>query len=180
MTYHDAARPRDIHVIHQYEFTNEANRLAGIDLNLGSLTLVANDIGKVGRQLDTGEFYLLVDVAPITWQEWGVADALHTVKDKNLVANNTVSDGALATASAITTKPANAGYVQVFVNGNKVELADGGVTPGSCYFSNDGGATRRLIANIENGDTLHWVGSFASYQLETSDRIDFDYEEQEP
>ena len=57
MSYHHRIRPRDIHVVHNYEFTNAGNRLAGIDMNLGTVIFVADDIGKVGRQLDNDGFY---------------------------------------------------------------------------------------------------------------------------
>lgn len=177
MTYHHLARPRDIHVIHQYEFANTGNRLSGIDVNMGSLVLTADDIGKVGRQLDNDTFWLLVSVAPITWSPWGETQAKHTSQDKGIPALATTADGNPAMTPGISTIPVNAGYVQVFVNGKKVEVADGMVTPGDCYFSGDAGATRRLIANIQVGDTLHWVGSYAGYQLQTSDSIDLDYEE---
>jgi hypothetical protein len=177
MTYHDAARPRDIHVIHQFEFTNQGNMDSLIDLNMGSLSLTSNDIGKVARRLDTGNFYLLTNHSPVTWAQWGGAVGKHSGDDKKLVALVTSSDGDPAFTGAISKTPLNGGYVQVFVNGKKVALANGPSIPGDCYFSGDGGTTRRLIGAIVVGDTLHWVGSFAGYELETSDRIDLDYEE---
>lgn len=177
MTYHDAARPRDIHVIHQFEFDNAGNMASLIDHNMGALSLVAEDVGKVARRLDTLDFYLLVNHSPATWRGLGGGTVRHTGDDKKLPALVTASDGDQAFAGTITATPVNGGYVQVFVNGKKVALANGPSIPGDCYFSGDGGTSRRLIGNIVAGDTLHWVGSFAGYELEPSDRIDLDYEE---
>lgn len=177
MTYHRDIVPRDIHVIHQYEFDNAGNMASLIDHNLGSLSLTAADVGKVARRLDSGQFFLLVNHAPVTWQEWGSGGVKHSIEDKGLAALATVVDGDQAFAGALTKTPVNGGYVQPFVNGKKVSLAHGAVIPGDCYFSGDGGVTRRLVGDIVAGDTLHWVGSFAGYQLETTDRIDLDYEE---
>ena len=44
------------------------------------------------------------------------------------------------------------------------------------YFSNDGGTSARLIADIEAGDTLYWNGSIAGYELDATDDIDVGYE----
>ena len=107
----------------------------------------------------------------------GVGARWQTRNDKRLPALATAGDGDAALASAITKTPSADGYVQVFVNGHRVSVADGAVSPGACYFSGDGGSSRRLIKDIQAGDTLHWVGTVANYQLEVGDRIDLDYEE---
>lgn len=101
--------------------------------------------------------------------------AVPTEDDKDLVANVTVADDDLATNSTISNDPAYGGYVSVFVNGKKSSVGDGAKDK-DCYFSNDGGLTARAITAIESGDTLHWVGSIAGYQLDTNDRIDLDYD----
>ena len=106
--------------------------------------------------------------------------AFQTKSDKRLPAVLTAGDGDAALASAISHTPAADGYVQVYINGHRVSVADGVVSPGSCYFSGDGGSTRRLVKDIAATDTLHWVGSVAGYQLEVGDRIDLDYEETPP
>jgi hypothetical protein len=177
MSYHDAARPTDIHVIHQFEFANPGNMAILVDANMGSLTLTALDIGKVARLLSTGNFFVLKSVAPAVWAPLGGGSVFHTNKDKDLAALATALDGDQATSGALSATPAGGGYVQVFVNGKRVNVADGSATPGDCYFSNDGGTTPRPLASIAAGDTLHWVGSVGGYELETTDRVDLDYEE---
>ena len=128
----------------------------------------------LGVALDPVEFL-------IHWQgEAGggtVAASAHTLDDKRLPASATFGDGDAALGSAISHTPLNDGYVFVSVNGHRVSVADGLVSPGACYFSGNGGVTRRLQKDIQAGDTLHWVGSVAGYQLEAGDLIDLDYEE---
>lgn len=94
--------------------------------------------------------------------------------NKDMTASVTSSDGDAATATTIVGTPAGDSYVQVYINGVKVVLADGNKLS-DCYFSGDGGTTARPIADIVAGDTLYWVGSVATYELDGDDRIDFDY-----
>lgn len=95
--------------------------------------------------------------------------------DKDLAAKVTAADGDKATDAVISNTPVDHGYVMVSVNGLEVVVGDG-VKTKDCYFSNDDGATARAIENIQAGDTLHWVGSVAKYQLDTVDRIDLNYD----
>jgi RNase P/RNase MRP subunit p29 len=94
--------------------------------------------------------------------------------DKNLTALVTTVDNDPATSSTITFSPA--GYVRVLVNGIGVLLGNGVKAGVTCYFSGDGGTTARVITGIVSGDGLYWNGSVAGYELDASDRIDFDYE----
>ena len=64
--------------------------------------------------------------------------------------------------------------VDIIVNGVGVSEGDG-VKTSDCYFSNDGGATAKLNANIEAGDELYWNGNIAGYELSTTDNIDIIY-----
>lgn len=98
-----------------------------------------------------------------------------TTENKRMPALATVSDYDLACSQAIAATPAGDGYVRVLVNGGGVQLGDG-TRAAACYFSGDGGLTARAIGSIEALDTLHWVGSIATYQLAPTDVIEFDYE----
>ena len=61
---HGNAIPSDgIHVVQSWEVADAAARLA--------LVLVAADVGKVCRQLDTNKFYILENHSPVTWQGLG-------------------------------------------------------------------------------------------------------------
>ncbi len=101
--------------------------------------------------------------------------AVLTKLDKNLVAKVTAADGDKATDSVISAAPAYGGNVFVDVNG-KIAIVGDGVKTDECYFSSDGGITARAIEDISAGDTLHWVGSVAGYQLDANDRISLHYE----
>lgn len=86
-------------------------------------------------------------------------------------ASATTADG---DASGISIDNTPEGMVQVFVNGMMQELK--GDKTGDCFFSSDGGTTAVTLANIAATNTLHWNGSIAGYQLDTSDKITLVYE----
>lgn len=96
-------------------------------------------------------------------------------EDKNLVGQVTVLDGDLACGGTVSSRPANDGHVTVLLNGSAVSVGDGAMNR-DCYFSGDGGATARLIKDVDQGDTLRWVGSIAGYQIAVTDRFDFLYD----
>ena len=86
----------------------------------------------------------------------------------------TTNDGD-STGLAIARTPAEDTKVLVRVNGLQVDVCDG-VKNEPCYFSNDGGTTAKTHDTISAGDTLHWIGSIAGYQLDGTDEIDIDYD----
>lgn len=88
--------------------------------------------------------------------------------------NVTTADGD-ATGLSIVNTPFGDSDVTVTVNGLGVDLGDGAKDE-ACYFSGDNGTTARAIADIEAGDTLHWMGSIAGYELDGTDEIDIKYE----
>ena len=71
--------------------------------------------------------------------------------------------------------PYRDGTVNVIVNGISVNEGDG-VRTAEVYFSNDGGATAKSIANIEVGDTLYWNAAIAGFELTAEDTIDIEYQ----
>lgn len=52
-----------IHIVHAFEPADATARLA--------LPVTAADIGKIARQLDTGDFYILRSVSPAVWEKLG-------------------------------------------------------------------------------------------------------------
>ena len=88
--------------------------------------------------------------------------------------NTTTADGD-ATGLSIVNTPFGDSDVTVTVNGLGVDLGNG-VKDEACYFSGDAGTTARAIADITAGDTLHWMGSIAGYELDGTDEIDIKYE----
>jgi hypothetical protein len=106
----------------------------------------------------------------------GVKAAVPYVYDKDLSPLATAPQTDYEdTGIAIDRTPAGDGYVKVEINGAGQRLADGDRDAGDCYFSNDGGATARAIADIEAGDVLYWNGDIANFKLDTDDVVDLFY-----
>ena len=80
------------------------------------------------------------------------------------------------TGITIQYTPFSDSAVDVIVNGLGLSEADGNRDAAAVYFSNDGGATARTIANIEAGDTLYWNGVIAGFDLSADDMVDIVYE----
>jgi hypothetical protein len=96
-------------------------------------------------------------------------------------AETTVADGNLACLVPIAVSPAasstNGGYIAVDVNGVDYHVGDGTKVGVVCYFSNDGGATARLLQDVVAGDLLYWNGSVAGFELSAlTDKLNFNYE----
>lgn len=101
--------------------------------------------------------------------------AVPTSSNKNMVALVTAVDGDKATNTTVAVTPAGDCYVMPDINGSIVGVGDGAKNK-EVYFSNDGGATARLIKDIAAGDTVHWMGSIAGYELDVTDRIGLHYD----
>lgn len=127
-----------------------------------------------GIQVNANDVQVLPDPghASIAIGAPGVKAAVPYTGNKDMAASATLVDFDLACATAIAVTPSGDAYVTVFVNGVQVAIGDG-VRTRECYFSADGGATAKTIANIQAGDRLYWVGSVAGYQLQATDRVDF-------
>lgn len=118
---------------------------------------------------------LTIGTTAQTWAlETDSSSVVPTSSNKQMTASATTADFQVACATTIVTTPTSDGYVQIMVNGVQQVLGDG-VKTKDCYFSVDGGTTARAISAITAGDTLYWVGSVASWQLATTDVIDFNY-----
>ena len=94
--------------------------------------------------------------------------------DLDKVPSNTSADGD-TTGIQITYSPFSDGAVSITVNGLGANIGNG-VKVEACYFSNDGGASAKSIANISAGDTLYWNGSIAEFELDSTDEIDIVYQ----
>ena len=128
-----------------------------------TFTQIAAGAANSNFNSDTGAYETIVDGQPVNYFDTGYR---------------------------ITDTPFADGEVQVFVNGFKVELADGdrdetssGDDTASCYFSNDNGATARMIKDIEQNDKFYWNSLNAGFRLEyysagdsRNDDLDFTYE----
>jgi hypothetical protein len=88
-----------------------------------------------------------------------------------MVASVTTAPFDLACATAIAFTPGSDGYVEILVNGVAYQVGDA-VKTSDFYFSVDGGATARAVANIAIGDLLY-LGSGITFHLDADDRISF-------
>jgi len=104
-----------------------------------------------------------------------VKSAVPVDNNKHMTASVTASDNDQGTATTLAATPGGDSYVRVYVNGHAVQLGDGTKVGVESYFSGDGGTTARSISAIVSGDTWHWNGSIAGYELDASDKIDWDY-----
>lgn len=80
-----------------------------------------------------------------------------------------------ATGITMEYTPYRDGSINVVVNGVSVNEGDG-VKTAEVYFSNDGGVTAKMIANIEAGDELYWNATIAGFELTVEDSIDIEYQ----
>lgn len=103
------------------------------------------------------------------------AAGFQTPENKQMPARLTVADGDRGCDVALTATPG--AYVAVAVNGVLVAVGDGTRVNAPSYFSGNAGVTARAWSSLQQGDTWHWQGSIAGYQLAPSDVVDFIYEE---
>jgi hypothetical protein len=98
-----------------------------------------------------------------------VSTVVFSLANLNMDGQITVVDGDLACDQPIGDDPLS--NVRVFING--VEVSVGADL--DCFFSPDGGTTKRNPAEAVSGDFLHWNGSYIGFQLDAIDQIDFIY-----
>lgn len=145
------------------------------EVTQGARTLVA--AGAVGGLSAWGVNTpdpIIIGGASGTALTWGIVDGVSGLvpADNGLFVGAPTSGDNAATGLTISNRPG--GEVQVFVAGIRQEVGNG-VKTKDCYFSSDGGTTARAWGGIDAGDELIWNGVVAGSDLQTSDRVDFDY-----
>jgi len=118
------------------------------------------------------------------YKRQGFESTYHTIANKNMSCNITTVDGDEAISFPITYTPSEGSYVEILLNGVQLKIENsatiGSAVTSPCYFSNDGGTTHSLrtvrnIKDIKAGDKLYWMESNAGYDLDTTDRMDWNY-----
>lgn len=143
---------------------------AAIDLSADSIVFIdATD--NATRKEAAADFATALAGAGVTATNGQLTAARLSSDNQFETASATSSDGD-ATGISIDNTPE--GMVQVFVNGMMQELK--GDKTGDCFFSSDGGTTAVTLSNIAATNTLHWNGSVAGYQLDTTDKLTLVYE----
>lgn len=98
----------------------------------------------------------------------GVKAAVPSASNKFMTCSVTTSDGDAATATTVVAAPAAGSWIRMVVNGIDVDIRSGSKA-GEAYISGDGGTNARTFANVVAGDTIHWNGSVATYELAATD-----------
>lgn len=107
-----------------------------------------------------------------------------TSENKNMDANDTNVDGDKATDIKMLNTPSDGSYIEVLLNGIQIKVENvaiiGNDVTSPCYFSNEGGTTHtnrniRKLSEVQENDELFWVGSNIGYELDSDDKIDFNY-----
>lgn len=162
---------RGTHVIQGYnDVADETARTA--------LTQTSADRGRAVHQTaGTSPGWYIADGVGGWFYMAGASNAggAPTSQNKRMPAQVTSGDGDQACGVAVQSTPALNSHVFVLVNGQERSVGDG-VLNADSYFSDDGGSSARNLADIAAGDTVHWNGSVAGFQLTVLDEIEFDFD----
>jgi hypothetical protein len=157
-----------------WELTIEPNDFAGTGLEddgSDNLRVAAQGNGLTGGAGST--LSVQADGTSVSVGASGIKAAVPTTGDKEQQSAATSGNGS-TTGITIAATPSGDGSVEVALNGIQVVLGNG-VKTKDCYFSVDGGTTARAISAITAGDTLYWNGAVVTFDLDTSDYLDFNY-----
>jgi hypothetical protein len=81
MTFHSKASLGARHPIHNFEFSNAADRISGNTIS--GYSIVSGDEGKIGLQIDDNSYWVVMAVSPLTWDVMG--PALVTTSERGLM-----------------------------------------------------------------------------------------------
>ena len=84
-----------------------------------------------------------------------------------------------ATNSTLTGNPLDGSYIQVFYNGQELEVGDG-TRLKECYFSSDGGNTAKYFdssdgSKVTTGDEIYFNSGISGFILQAAARISTNY-----
>lgn len=169
----------------------DANR--GVQVNANNLEIDASEIAGTGLEAGASSWLLRIaasaagngltggggsalavqalnDSVRVTGS--GVEAAVPSTVNKSMTASVTASDNDQATATTVAAAPVTGGWVTLLVNGIKETVGNGTKTGVSAYISGDSGTTARSWDDVVSGDTIHWNGSVATYELDANDVLD--------
>jgi len=122
----------------------------------------------------------VTDLSKVTTKEWSEQNVVNHIETLSYSETNLDMTALATTVSTGTQLACNDGISDatqsmVIVRVNGVDVNIGGSTdPHDGFFSPDGIVVRTKGTEIQ-GDKLYWNTDTASYQLEVTDRIDFEY-----
>lgn len=170
--YNDAILEGNVLIIHkqdgdltEIDFTN----LIGPDNSRLSIMISTETVERVNSDLLLGNLITDITVDGMISKFGG--------GNINMTAMNTTPTNNLACSIPLSLGNILHSSVCVFINGVQVVLGIDNTC--ECYFSDDGGITKKLLNNIVPGDLLYWnyVNNIpiAGYNLNTIDKITFTY-----
>lgn len=87
----------------------------------------------------------------------------------------TTTPGDQATSAVIANDNALGSLLVLTVNGSKQRLGNGTKVGVDAYISGDSGSTARAFNAVVAGDTIHWNGNVALFELGTNDILSLDH-----
>jgi hypothetical protein len=91
------------------------------------------------------------------------------------VSSSITSGNDQPTGLFLSQTPNDYSRIQVYVNGQLQRLGDGVTSNVDCYISSTSSVSENLV-NISSGQQLYWNGTFANFDLSTTDIIEVIYE----
>lgn len=135
MALHRSLAPGDIHVIYNFEYADQTERLAATGFD-------AADVGKVALQQDNNTLWWLVSHSPITWKDVGTSSA-----DGDVIGPGSSTDNAIARFHQASGKIIQNSNVTVDDSGN---ISTPGLVDGR-DVSADGTKLDSISSNAING-----------------------------
>jgi hypothetical protein len=160
-----------------------ANRTLNVGAHAdGSITVAADTVqatmtlAQVLAQAADGDDVAVTNVATVSLNDAPTNDAHATRKDyvdtppttQTIVASTTTSDGDAASVTALSFTPRGGRWPDVYWQGVWGEVGD---LTAPFYFSGDSGTTARANGAVVSGDTLHFNGSEAGFELAAGESI---------
>jgi hypothetical protein len=146
----------EIHVAHQWEYADEAARLAATGF-------VPADVHKLALQLNDNTLWLLVDDDPITWAQMNPVDPTNINRIGTRCLKST--SGSIAKGKAVYFVGVDPGTGFVLVEkadaSNAAKMPAIGVTDTAITEAVSGVVV--VIGGVENTDTSSWVANDALY-----------------
>jgi len=147
-------------------------RADGGDIALTGSGTFVNANGMVSSSAGTPPLLVMIEDEEGSGGGVAVTGIAHK---QDLVVNATTGDGALASNTGIQYQPFSDSMIIARVNGLQTDISQtGSFSP--LYFSGDGGATVRSIADVVALDLLYWNATAAGFDLEASDDLEISYQ----
>ena len=147
-------------------------RADGGDIGLTGSGTFVNANGMVSSSAGTPPLLVMIEDEEGSGGGVAVTGIAHK---QDLVVNATTGDGALASNTGIQYQPFSDSMIIARVNGLQTDISQtGSFSP--LYFSGDGGATVRPIADVVALDLLYWNATAAGFDLEASDDLEISYQ----